>query len=425
MNFITIGINHRTASVEVREKIWFSNTETRSVIPLLKEKFFNECVLISTCNRTEVCGFPKNELDDSSLIIEEIIKFKNAGEIVNQQHFYVLHSSIAVSHLFKLSSGIDSMILGDVQIINQMKESYLIASESRTVGKLTARLFDNAFHIGKRARSETEIGEGAVSISYAAVELASKIFADLNKHTALVVGAGETAQLTAKHLQSKNIGKIVFSNRTREKAEFLAQELSGTVIEFENLSTQIQNVDIIISSINIPGFLLTAKEIQKSMRERGNNPLFIIDIGVPRNIDPKSGNIDNVFLYDIDALNHMVDKNLEKRRAEVPKVQKIVFQELEQFYTWYKSLQVNPTIQELREQFEKIREDEVKKNINRFSSENRELIDVLTKRIVNKILHTPIVNLKNGTTEEAQDETITKISILRTLFGLEKKKNEE
>ncbi len=422
MNLITIGINHRTAPIEVREKIWYSTEETKNILPQLKGKFFKECVLISTCNRTEVYGIPIDEVEEGKGVVDLLISFKDSGNIVQHDHFYELHSSLAVSHLFKVVSGIDSMVLGDVQIISQMKEAYLTASNMKTVGKFTARLFDTAFHVGKRSRTETEIGEGAVSVSYAAVELANKIFADLSKHTALVIGAGETAQLTAKHLQSKNIGKLVFTNRTREKAEAIASELKGSVIDFDSFHAELKNVDIIISSVTIPSYILTAQQIQGAMRQRHNNPLFIIDIGVPRNIDPEVSKIDNVFLNDIDALNNMIDKNLEKRRVEVPKVKKIIFEELEQFYNWFKSLQVNPTIQELRTQFELIREDEVRKNINRFSETDKELVEILTKRIVNKILHTPIVNLKNGTNTEADEDTMNKVSLLRHLFGLEKKK---
>lgn len=423
MNLITIGINHRTAPIEVREKIWYSTEETKNVLPQLKEKFFKECVLISTCNRTEVYGIPIDEIEEGKEVVDLLISFKSSGNIVKHDHFYELHSSLAVSHLFKVVSGIDSMVLGDVQIISQMKEAYLTASNMKTVGKFTARLFDTAFHVGKRSRTETEIGTGAVSVSYAAVELANKIFADLNKHTALVIGAGETAQLTAKHLQSKNIGKLVFTNRTREKAETIASEMNGSVVDFDSFQAELKNVDIIISSVTIPSYILTAQQIQATMRQRHHNPLFIIDIGVPRNIDPEASKIDNVFLYDIDALNNMIDKNLEKRRAEIPKVKKIVFEELEQFYNWFRSLQVNPTIQELRTQFELIREDEVRKNINRFSETDKELVEILTKRIVNKILHTPIVNLKVGTNGEADEETMNKVSLLRHLFGLEKKKH--
>ena len=425
MNLIALGINHRTAPIDVREKLWFSAEEIRRTLPQLKEKFFKECVLISTCNRTEVYGIQNDGTFNGLQTQNLLTSIKNSSEIVKQEYFYELHSSLAASHLFKVASGVDSMVLGDFQIVNQMKEAFVLASDSKTVGKLTARLFDTAFHVGKRSRTETEISEGAVSVSYAAVELSNKIFADLSKHTALIIGAGETSELTAKHLKSKNIGKIIFTNRTRQKAEALAHELGGTVIDFDSLISELKYVDIIISSITIPNYILTQQQVQKVMKDRGNNPLFIIDIGVPRNIEPASGKIDNVFLYDIDALNHMIDKNLDKRRAEVQKVKKIIFEELEQFYSWYKSLQVTPTIQELRDQFETIRNEEVEKNINRFPKENRELVDILTKRIVNKILHTPIVNLKNGTSDQVDDETIHKISLIRHIFGLEEKKKSQ
>jgi glutamyl-tRNA reductase len=422
MNLIALGINHRTAPIEIREKLWFSSEEIRQTLPKLKGSFLKECVLISTCNRTEVYGIHNDGEIESAELLKLLATLKNASSIVMEEHFYELHSSLAASHLFKVSSGIDSMVLGDFQIVNQIKEAYVLASESKTIGKLMVRLFDTAFHVGKRSRTETKISDGAISVSYAAVELANKIFADLNKHTALIIGAGETSELTAKHLTGKNIGKLIFTNRTREKAEALAHEHGGTVVDFDNYVSELKNVDIIIGSVTIPSYILTQQQIQKAMKERGNNPLFIIDIGVPRNVEPATSKIDNVFLYDIDALNHMVDQNLESRRAEIPKVKKIIFEELEQFYTWYKSLQVTPTIQELREQFEAIRVEEISKNINRFPKENQELVEILTKRIVNKILHTPIVNLKNGTNGDIDDETINKISLIRNLFGLEKKK---
>jgi glutamyl-tRNA reductase len=422
MNLIVVGLNHRTAPIEVREKLWYSTEEMRLSLPQFKEKLFRECVLISTCNRTEIYGIQNNDPFDAVQALKLLTSLKNVPEIPRDEYFYTLHSSLAVSHLFKVASGIDSMVLGDFQIVNQMKEAYMIAADAKTVGKLIARLFDTAFHVGKRSRTETQISDGAVSVSYAAVELANKIFADLSKHTALIIGAGETGELTAKHLKSKNIGKLIFTNRTRDKAEVLANQLGGSVINFDSLTAELKSVDIIISSITIPNYILTHAQIQKVMKERGNNPLFIIDIGVPRNIEPTSTKIDNVFLYDIDTLNHIIDKNIEMRRAEIPKVKKIIFEELEQFYSWYKSLQVTPTIQELRDQFETIRNEEVGKNINRFPKENRELVDVLTKRIVNKILHTPIVNLKNNTNGQEDDETIHKISIIRNIFGLERNK---
>jgi glutamyl-tRNA reductase len=259
-------------------------------------------------------------------------------------------------------------------------------------------------------------------VSYAAAELASKIFSDLSKRTAMLVGAGETGKLTAKHLQGRNLGKMVFTNRTRAHAERLAEVLGGgSVVDYERMAVEVPNVDILISSVNSPTHVLTAAEIRQAMKSRGNRPLFIIDIGVPRNIDPAANTIDNVFLHDIDGLNQIIDGNLAHRRAEIPKVERIIEEEATVFEHWFASLDVSPTIQQLREAFESIRSEEVGKHANHFDKDTADAVDLLTKRIVNKILHTPMSNLRNGTGEPGTDETRTKIYFIRHLFGLDKR----
>lgn len=418
MNLLCIGINHRTASIDVRESVWFSNDEIQRTLPRLNSKYFHECILVSTCNRTELYGTPKEKEYDGEKLKRFLIQAKHAERNARTKHFYALKSLGAVRHLFNVASGIDSMVLGDVQILGQMKDAFELAQHAKTVGTILTKLFHTAFRSGKRTRAETEISEGAVSVSYAAVELASKIFNDLAQRKALLIGAGDTGKLAAKHLIGKNIGKLLLANRTRERAEEIAAALGGTVVDFRNIATIVEEVDIIMTSVNAAGYILSESDLQTIMKHRANNPLFIIDLGVPRNVDPAANTIDNVFLYDIDALSRIVDKNLEKRRSEIPKVQDIVYQEVVKFYQWFNSLQVTPTIQELREQFESIRREEVEKAIHRFSPEQNESVEILTKRIMNKILHTPMVNLKNGTNGEAAEETLNKISVLRSLFGL-------
>jgi glutamyl-tRNA reductase len=312
------------------------------------------------------------------------------------------------------------MVVGDIQIQGQVKDAYALATAAHATGLITHRLFESALHTGKRVRTETELCEGAVSISYAAVELASKIFDDLGKKKALLIGAGETGELTAKHLVGRGIGRLTVTNRTRSKAEEIVSQLGGTAVDFNDFQDTLRNTDIVISNISAPDFVIHETELRRVMRERSNDPLFIIDIGLPRNIDPTSRKIENVFLYDIDTLNQMVDTNLTKRKTELPKVNRIIFEELTSFHEWFNSLEVNPTIQQLREMIEAIRSDEVQRYINRFTESDRELVDMLTKRIVNKILHTPVINLKKGN-GAADEETMKKISTLRHLFGLEHK----
>ena len=338
---------------------------------------------------------------------------------MQREHLYHMASSNAIRHLFKVASGIDSMVIGDIQILSQIKDDFNIAYEEKSAGPLLHRLLQSTYHVGKRTRTETTITEGAVSVSYAAVELASKIFSDLSKKTALLIGAGETGELTAKHLVGRGIGGIFVANRTKAKAEELVGALGGKAVDFDSLQQMLSQVDIVVSSITSDKYVITKSDVQRAMKERSNKPLFIIDIGVPRNIDPEANNIENVFLNDMDGISAIIDRNVQKRKAEIPRVNEIILEELTEFHNWYNSLQVNPTIHDLRTHFEQVRLEEVEKNINRFSAEDRDLLDLVTKRIVNKLLHLPTTNLKNGN-EESEEEKHNKLHVVRSLFGLHK-----
>ena len=417
MNLLCVGISHHTAPLDVRERLWFSSEEIQHTLPLLKPFGISECVMFSTCNRTELYALIENNTLPSEEIKKIFITKKGAEGKVQPSDLFTLTAGDAAQHLFRVSAGIDSMVLGDVQILAQVKEGFNLAIELGTAGIFMNRLFQLAFRAGKRARTETEIGEGAVSISYAAVELAEKIFDDLHKKSALVIGAGETADLTATHLRSKEIGKLMITNRTRERAEQLAEKVKGVVISFENWFDNISDVDIIISSVEVNLYILSVPDIQRALKHHGSKMLFIIDIGVPRNIDPEVKNIENVFLYDLDTLNLMVEENLQKRQAEIPKVETIITEILTELTHWYSSLEVNPTISALTQFMENIRREELAKNLNRFDPKDRELVELVTKRIINKIVHAPIVNLKTGQDTSLTDR-LQKISAIQKLFGL-------
>jgi glutamyl-tRNA reductase len=422
-NIVVIGINHRTAPLNVREKLWFSSDEIREILPVLKSKWFSECFLVSTCNRTELYGISSGSngsLPGVDTVGQALIEAKSAGSIVESKHLYDIQASAAVNHLFKVASGVDSMVVGDVQILGQIKEAYTLGRQAQTVGMFLNRLLQSTLRVGKRSKTETRISEGAISVSYAAVELAERIFANLSKRTALLIGAGETGELTARHLVGKGIGKLLVANRTRAKAEELVGSLGGEVIEFDNFLSGLNGVDIIITSIDSPHFIITADRLAEEMRRRAHKPLIVIDMGVPRNVEPSANTIENVFVHDLDALGGIVARNLEQRRAEIPKVNEIILQELKDFYTWYKSLEVAPTIGDLHMHFEEIRRSEVEKHSARFSSvHDRELLDLVTKRIVNKLLHLPTTILKNGH-EEPDDVKRKRIHVIRSLFGLNK-----
>ncbi len=425
MNLALIGINHRTAVLNVREKLWFSEAELPPALAQLKNEFFTECFIVSTCNRTELYGIvDMQKIPGSSGSIiksasEAFVDLKSASEIVLPEHLYRFFGCKAASHLFKVASGIDSMVIGDIQILNQIKSHYNLAASEGTVGTFLNRLVQTALRVGKRARTETTICEGAVSVSYAAVELASKIFSNLSEKKVLLVGAGETAELAAKNLAGRGVASLSVANRTRAKAEELVRDLGGSVVNFDQLESALNTVDVLITSVSSPEYILTQDQLRRVMKARSNAPLLVIDIGVPRNVHPDVNKLENVFLNDVDSLSKIVDQNLARRKSEIAAVNAIVLEELVGMRQWFESLQVSPTISDLREFFENVRSDEVKKNINRFSEQDRELVDLLTKRIVNKLLHLPTTNLKNGNGESAE-ERHKKIHIIRGLFGLHK-----
>ncbi|HAL54915.1 MAG TPA: glutamyl-tRNA reductase [Bacteroidetes bacterium] len=418
MNLVCIGISHHTAPLELRERLWFSNDEIRATLPVLKSAGFDECVLFSTCNRTELYAFSDEDNGRSEFLKRFLLDRKSVQGHVSPSHLFSHFSVAAAEHLFRVAAGIDSMITGDVQILAQIKSGLNLATESGTAGFFMNKLFQGAFHVGKRSRSETHVSEGAISVSYAAVELAQRIFDDLSTKNALVIGAGDTAQLTAKHLKSKGIGHLYITNRTQDRAENLANMLGGIVIPFETYCDNLSTIDIILSSVNSDRYILGRADIEKINKGRNRSALFVIDIGVPRNVDPAAKDLENVFLYDLDSLNGMVNENIGKRAGEIPKINSIIAEELTALDRWHSSLQANPTIIALTEHLERIRKDEIEKNVHRFEEKDRDLLELVTKRIVNKILHTPIVNLKNGH-DESPSERTHRINTVRKIFGLD------
>jgi glutamyl-tRNA reductase len=419
MNLFSVGISHHTASVDVRERMWFSAEELHSLLPALKDRFFSECMLVSTCNRTELYGVLKDPAISDEAVQRALLDAKMTGKNVRPDHFFTNHAGAAVHHLFKVAAGVDSMVIGDIQILNQVKEAFQSAGELQMLGPVMKRLMQATLHVGKRVRTETALCEGAVSVSYAAVELAGKIFADLSKKSALLIGAGETGELTLRHLVGKGIGKVQIANRTRAKAEALAAEFGGTVVDYDQLLDALRTVDIVVTSVASPAYVVEPAGVQSAMRQRGYNPVFIIDIGVPRNVNPAIRKIDNVFLYDIDALNSIVDRNVEKRKEDLPRVTTIIREEMAEFFRWYRSLEVAPAIHDLHDAFEQIRRQEVGKHINRFRPEDRELVELVSNRIINKLLHHPLSILKEGSENgTGASETLNRVKVLRELFGL-------
>ncbi|MCU0405829.1 MAG: glutamyl-tRNA reductase [Ignavibacteriaceae bacterium] len=424
MNLIAISINHRTAPVELREAVHLNEDEIRPFITLAKENQIKEGLILSTCNRTEIFGIPNSNETSHEKFQSLLLNFKPAQNIT-EQHFQKFVSRDAIKHLFSVATGIDSLLVGDNQVFKQVKDSFQIAEDTQFAGYLMHRIFDSAIRTGKRAISETSISEGAVTVSYAAVQLTEKIFSNLSKKSALVIGTGETGEIAAKHLSEKGIGSLAVTNRTQEKAEKLAQKLNAKVIPFSVFKDSIFKFDIIISATAAPEILISKDDVKAALKKRSNNSMILMDIAVPRDIDPETRKIDYVFYHDLDSLNIIVEQNLTKRKSEIPKVEKIIEEELETLWEWYNSLRAAPAIKDLRDFFEEIRNEEVEKNKNKFSSEDQEKLEIVTKRIINKILHHPTIELRKADEGSNSVDSASKIGIIRDLFGINSNKKSE
>jgi glutamyl-tRNA reductase len=420
MQLLTVSINHKTAPVQLREALHLSDDEVRELIIKVKDNFIKEGLLLSTCNRTEIYGIPVNSQITHQQLQTVITESKNSTT-TSLENFQTFISRESLKHLFSVISGIDSLLIGDNQIFKQVKNAFAIAEEMNFAGFLMRRVFDSAIRVGKRAISETAISEGAVTISYAAVQLIEKIFSNLSKKSALIIGTGETGEIAAKHLRDRGIGRLALTNRTFEKAEKLAADLKTAVFPFDTFKDHLHKFDIVISATSAEGMIISRSDVESAMKKRSFASMVLMDIAVPRDIDPSTKKIDYVFYHDIDSLNIIVEQNLAKRKDEIPKVKKIIDEELDSFFEWYNSLQSAPTIKSLREHFDEIRAEEVEKNINKFSSEDREKLEIVTKRIINKILHHPTTELRKvNESGTGAEEAATKMGIIKSLFGLDK-----
>ncbi len=418
MNIILISINHKTAPIEIREALHLSKEEAINFINVLKADFLTEGLVLSTCNRTEILGIPKNTVLIHDEIKDALIKFKEV-EGIKKEHFISYFSCSAVKHFFAVAAGIDSLIIGDSQILAQVKEAIQISEESNFVNSKLRRLFDTAVRVGKRSIKETVIGEGAISISYAAVQVIEKIFANLSNKSALVIGAGETAELAAIHLKNKGVGRITITNRTRIKAEKLAEKIHGEIIPFEFFKESIYNYDIILSATSATGFILDFADVKEMMKKRKYAAVCIMDIAIPRDINPLTSNIDNVFYNDIDSLKMVVDRNIKKRESEIPVIENMIMEEMIEFFSWYNALDVIPAIKNLRTFFDEIKEDELTKIKNKISPEDYSKVEDMTKRLIGRLLHNPTSKLRqlaeNGNNFE---QTANSIFLLKEIFNL-------
>jgi glutamyl-tRNA reductase len=419
MNLLLVGVNHRTAPVEVRERLNFPESRLASAVAdLVRREGILEGLLVSTCNRVEVVSSAAEGIDAEPLLRQFLADYHRCDLSPYESYFYWYRQQEAVRHLFRVAASLDSMLVGEPQILGQMKRAYAVAREAGALNGLLNEVATQAFAVARKVRRETAIGTAAVSVPYAAVELAKKIFGTLAGKTIFVIGAGKMSELAAKHLLSSGASAIFVSNRTYDRAVELAQAFHGTAIRFEQLLDYVSKADIVISSTGAPHFVIQKPQVEKMLAARKNRPMFFVDIAVPRDIDPTVNELDNAFVYDIDDLEQVVDANQKQRQREAVYAEEIVQQEVQKMMRRLASREVVPTIVALEERLNRIRESEVERHRGRLSNltpEQRQALDALTRGIVNKILHGPITELKSGA---GRPEHGTLVQLIRRIFGV-------
>ncbi|WP_046228338.1 glutamyl-tRNA reductase [Paenibacillus dauci] len=420
MHIIVVGLNYRTAPVEVRERFAIADEELPEALRQLKDtKSVLEGTIVATCNRTEIYVV----LDRLHMCGHFIRGFMEQWFGISRQeftqHLYIYEDEQAIDHLFRVTCGLDSMVLGETQILGQVKRSFQLAQENKATGTWFNMLFKQAVTLGKRAHAETMIGESAVSVSYAAVELGKRIFGAFHNKVIMILGAGKMSELTVKHLYANGAAEVIVANRTLGRAQELANKFNGTPCTMDEAVQRLHEVDILISSTGAQGYVLDPGMIRESMKQRKSRPLFMIDIAVPRDLDPAIGEISNVFLYDIDDLEGIVESNMAMRRAEAIKIERMIREEMEVFQQWLKTLGVRPVIRALQERGARIHEETLESLFNKLpelDERQRKVISRLTKSIVNQMNHEPINRVKEMAAEKNGAETV---ELFTRLFALE------
>lgn len=416
--FIT-GLNHRTAPVEVREKLAFEETALPEALGDLKKRpGLLEGMILSTCNRVEITVTAEEQADAENAVHSFLAETRRVDRQWVSPYLYHHDGQDAIRHMFRVASSLDSMMVGEPQILGQLKNAYTRAKECGAISGYLDLLLTRAFNVAKRVRSETDIGQSAVSVSYAAVELARDIFGSLNGKRVLVVGAGKMSESAARHLRRSGVSEILVTNRTRARAEAMAEEFQGKVIDYENFLTTLPDVDIVIASSGAPHYILTKDQMKTVIGRRKNRPMFLIDIAVPRNIEPQVNELDNVFVYDIDDLDRVVETNVKGRLDVAVQAEDIIREEVDRMIVRLKTREVTPTIVSLQEQLELWRASEVERQRGKLGSltpQQEEAIQAMTRGIVNKIAHGPITELRK---QAADPAGVHLMGTIRKLFRL-------
>ncbi len=419
MDLIVVGANHMSAPARIRDEIQIGPGEMATVYAYLREQhdLIPEVAILSTCNRTEFYALARDRPAADHAIREIMFLHKGVGHFVEGEYTYSWKGRKTVRHLLRVAGGVDSMMVGEPQILGQVREAFEVADQNRATGALLSRLFRAALHVGKRARNETEIGRGTVSVAYAAVEMAQKIFDRLERYPVLVIGAGETGSLAARHFADAHPQALTVVNRTFERARDLARELGGRARPWEELEEALVEARVVVVATGAPEPILDPFRMERVLKRSSRGPKVLVDIANPRNIDPRVGELDRVFLYDLDALESIAEQNRARRKKEIPKVEGIVTEELDRFMAWFESLEVVPVIRALRGQFEEIAAMEMERQAKHFHASDRTALEQYTRALLNKLLHQPTTRIRD--VERTSTHGLHKLVAVQELFELD------
>jgi len=418
MTLLALGINHKTAPISLRERVTFSpETLDQALESLLAQPMVQGGVVLSTCNRTELYLSVEQQDDLHERLVRWLCDYHQLDEAEVRNSLYWHHDNDAVSHLMRVASGLDSLVLGEPQILGQVKKAFSDSLRGHTQSSELERMFQKSFSVAKRVRTETEIGASAVSVAFAACTLARQIFESLSKVTVLLVGAGETIELAARHLREHNVSKMIIANRTRERAQRLADEVGADVIELSEIDERLKEADIIISSTASPLPIIGKGMVERALKARRNQPMLLVDIAVPRDVEPEVGKLANAYLYSVDDLQSIISHNLAQRKAAAVQAETIVEQETSEFMAWLRAQSVSETIREYRGQAEQVRDDLTAKALAALEQggDAQAIMQDLAWKLTNRLIHAPTKSLQQA----ARDGDDERLTILRNSLGLE------
>ena len=420
MKLSLTGLNHNTAPVEVRERLAFQpDLLAGAVAELRLTPGVQESVILSTCNRVEIAVTADDEIDACAMLPDFLARVRQVDPAWLRPYLYHHQEKDAIRHLFRVAASLDSMVLGEPQILGQLKDAYEVAKSQGAVTGFLDTVMTRAFGVAKRVRTETAIGQNAVSVSYAAVELARQIFGSLRGKKVILIGAGKMSELAARHLERQGVAEIAVTNRSPERARAMAELFRGRIVDYKSFTAVLPEMDVVIASTGAPHFILTREEMKRVIGARRNRPMFLIDIAVPRNIEPSVNELDNVFLYDIDDLRTAVDANRKGREQEAEAAERIVTDEVERTITRLRAREMGPVIVGLQQQLEAVCHGELERvrgKLGELTPQQQEAVEALVRGIVNKVAHAPIAELRRQAGEPAGHQAI---DVIRRVFRID------